>query len=215
MSLNDYLLSFGTTGEFGRFRTTTPFRVTRGETAVVRSYRGLELGQVLCEATPGHAQFLPNTTLGKLLRIASCEDLTRAGQMQLKSQELFEAARRLCTDLSLPVEVLDSEMMLDGKQGIVHYLSPDSFDEREVVSRLSRQFEAQVCLHTLSLPADAALDVDDGGCGRPDCGSGEDGHCSSCSSGGCSSCGSSKNDMQELFKSLRERMQASSRTPLA
>jgi cell fate regulator YaaT (PSP1 superfamily) len=214
MSLYDYLLSYGTTGDFGRFRTTTSFRVARGDVVVVRSYRGLELGQVLCEATAGHAQFLPNTTLGKLLRVASSDDLERAGQMQLKSQELFEAARRLCTDLGLAVEVLDSEMMLDGKQAIVHYLSQDSFDERELVSRLSGQFDSQVCLHTLSLPVEAEPESGDGGCGRPDCGRGADGNCSSCSSGGCSSCGSSQNDMQELFSALRERIQPSTRTPL-
>jgi cell fate regulator YaaT (PSP1 superfamily) len=210
----DYLLSFGTTGDFGRFRTTTSFRVARGDTVVIRSYRGLELAQVLCEATPGHAQFLPNTTLGKLLRIASAEDIQRAGQMQLMSQDLFEASRRLCTELNLPVDVLDSEMMLDGKQAIVHYLSPDLFDERELISRLSRQFEAQVCLHTLSLPASAAVEADDGACGRPDCGHGADGHCSSCSSGGCGSCGSSSNDLQAVFAALREKMQPTSRTPL-
>jgi cell fate regulator YaaT (PSP1 superfamily) len=214
VELYDYLLSFGTAGDFGRFRTTTSFRVSRGEQVVVRSYRGLELARVLCEATAGHARFLPNTTLGKLLRRASSDDLGRAEQMRDRSQEVVEVARRITHDLDLPAEVLDAEMMLDGQQTIVHYLSPSEFDERELVSRLSRQFDSQVCLHSLALGEDEPEEHEDGGCGRPDCGRGAGGQCSTCSSGGCSSCGSG-NDLKAYFAAMREKMNPSHRTPLA
>jgi hypothetical protein len=105
-------------------------------------------------------------------------------------------------------------MMLDGKQTVVHYLSPTPFDERELVSRLSGQFDSQVCLHTLALPAAALEEDEEHGCGRPDCGQGAGGNCSSCSSGGCSSCGSSTGDLQAVFAALRERMDKPERTPL-
>ena len=52
---HEYLLSYGTAGDFGRFRPTRPLTCRRGDRAVVRSARGLELGVVLCEAQPGHA----------------------------------------------------------------------------------------------------------------------------------------------------------------
>jgi cell fate regulator YaaT (PSP1 superfamily) len=212
IDLHDYLLSFGTAGEFGRFRTTTPFQVARGDAVVVRSYRGLEIANVLCESTLGHAHFLPNTTLGKLLRRAAPDDLTRAENMRERSHQVFSTARQIVNDLNMPLEVLDAEMMLDGKQAILHYLSSQPFEERDLVSRLSRQFETQVCLHTLALPPDTEEDHADEGCGRPNCGQGADGHCSSCSSGGCSTCSTSTSDLQEVFAALREKMPQ--RTPL-
>src|SRR5438552_3401145 len=98
VDLCDYLLSFGTAGDFGRFRTTTSFQVARGEPVVVRSYRGLELARVLCEATPGHARFLPNTVLGKLLRRRPQRLLRRPprthGQTRTHTARIAQARRR-------------------------------------------------------------------------------------------------------------------------
>ena len=59
----EYLLRYGLAGDFGRFRAARPLALRRGDRAVVRSHRGLELAEVLREAAPGHAPFLPNTTV--------------------------------------------------------------------------------------------------------------------------------------------------------
>ena len=63
----EYLVSYGLAGDFGRFRSLTPLVCRRGQRVVVRSHRGVEVGIVLRPATPRHASFLPNTTLGQLL----------------------------------------------------------------------------------------------------------------------------------------------------
>ena len=70
--------------------------VTRAaEHAVLRTHRGLELGTILCAAVPGHAHYLPNTTLGQLLRLADANDEEAAERMRQRSQLLFEDALRL------------------------------------------------------------------------------------------------------------------------
>src|SRR5258708_39344048 len=94
-AIQEYLLSYGTVGDFGRFRPLQPLVCTRGNRAVVRSHRGLELATVLCETAPGHALFLPNTTLGQLLRIANAEDEILAEQMQQRGRLLCEQATEL------------------------------------------------------------------------------------------------------------------------
>jgi cell fate regulator YaaT (PSP1 superfamily) len=213
MELREYLLSFGNAAEFGRFRTTTPFEVSRGDRVVVRSQRGLELARVLCEATAGHARFLPNTTLGKLLRTASDDDEQRALAMQERGTELFHAARAVVEELRLPLEVLDAEMMIDGKQAVLSYLGALGFDERELLDRLSRRFGTQIVLQSLALPREEE-EEEEHGCGRPDCGRTEEGQCSSCGTGGCGSCGDSSLDMKAYFSSLRDKMNDQQRTPL-
>jgi hypothetical protein len=212
MTLSEYLLSYGCTGEFGRFHPVRPLTIGRGERAVIRSHRGLELGQVLCPATPGHARVLPNTTVGQLLRIATTEDEQAAEHAQLRGHELFTDARRLAGELSLPLEVLDAEVLLDGEHSILHHLPWDEFDERELVSRLSKRHALHVRLHSLRGSLEPAEEQEHEGCGRPGCGR-EAGGCGSCSSGGCSSCGVAGQDTQAYFAALREQMH-SHRRPL-
>lgn len=212
MDVQEYILGFGTMGEFGRFRPTTPLSCHRGDRVVVRSYRCLELAEVLCDATPGHAHFLPNTTLGKLLRIASQEDLGKADRMRVQGLALIQTASELVHQLDLPLELLDAEVSLDGKQAFLHHFSWGDYDERELVSRLSGPYDLQVSLHRVTTESTTE---EEHGCGRPDCGK-SDGGCSTCGSGGgCGSCGSSAPaDMTAYFADLRAKMMAEHRTPL-
>jgi cell fate regulator YaaT (PSP1 superfamily) len=210
MTTLEYLVSYGGAGDFGRFHAAAPLACRRGDRVVVRSHRGLELGSVLCPATPGHAHFLPNTTVGQLLRPASAEDEAQAGHQRERAAALCEDARHLAVERGLPLEVLDAEMLLDGEQAILHHLHWADFDERELVSALSRQYDLRVRLHALK---SEAAEEEEHGCGRPDCGGGSGG-CSSCSSGGCSTCGAGTTDMRAYFAALREQMQRQDRVPL-
>jgi len=206
----EYLLNYGGVGDFGRFRPVRPLTCRRGDRVVVRSHRGLELGVVLCEAREGHAQFLPNTTVGQLLRQAGPEDEEAVARMMARGQQIFAAGRRLAAELELPVEIVDVEVLLDGEQAILHYLSWEEFDPRDLVSTLSREHDVRIVLHSLAAKAE------EHGCGRPDCGQTEGGGgCGTCGSGGgCSTCGVAKpDDVQAYFTGLREEMHRE-RTPL-
>ena len=72
----EYLVRYGLAGEFGRFRADCPLALSRGARVVVRSQRGVELGEVMRPATPRHAAYLPNTSVGRLLRPAGAEEIT-------------------------------------------------------------------------------------------------------------------------------------------
>ena len=212
----EYLLTYGCVGDFGRFRAVRPIQCRRGERAVIQTPRGLELGTVLGPARPGVAQFLPNTTVGSLLRLAEEADADTASALNHRSQKLIADSQRIATELSLPVEILDAEVLLDGQQAILHFLHWADFDERELVSRLSRQHELRIALHNLATPAEAVEhEEEEHGCDRPDCGKKEGGGCSTCGPGGCSSCGSATPAaVQEHFSTLREGMEERARTPL-
>jgi cell fate regulator YaaT (PSP1 superfamily) len=205
MTHAEYLLSYGTLGDFGRFYPVTPRAFRRGQRAVARTCRGVEVGTVLGEARPGHASFLPNTTVGQILRLATPDDEAADRRRRDQAQRLFADARRLAAELALPVEVLDAEVLLDGEHAVLHHLRLADFDPRPFVSTLSRTFEVHLTLEDLSRTG-AAVEEEEHGCGRPDCGSGSGG----CGSGGdgCSTCGL-KNavDLRAYFAGLREQME--------
>jgi cell fate regulator YaaT (PSP1 superfamily) len=211
---HEYLLSYGCLGDFGRFHSARPVNCRRGQHAVVHSHRGVELAVVLCPATPGHAHYLPNTTVGPLLRLATPEDEEAARRMHERGDRLFADARRLAADLGLPLEVIDAEVLLDGEQAVLHYFRGGEFDERDLVSKLAHQHDLRVALHDLSHGPHE--EEDHGGCGRTGCGRTEGGGCSTCGSGGgCSTCGAAKpDDVRAYFAALREKMAAEHRKPL-
>jgi len=196
----EYLVSHGCAGEFARFRAMELFR--RGDRVVVRSQRGLELGEVLCKCTARHTESLRDGFVGELLRRASSEDETIAAGLNERGQRLFEDGRRLAGELGLPLEIFDVEITLDGHQVVLYHVRWQECDERPLVSALSRKYETLVALRDLGLPAGAS------GCGRPDCGS-KEGGCSTCSTGGgCSSCGKTLgHDVKEYFAGLRQQME--------
>src|SRR5262249_22541325 len=154
---------------------------------------------------PGHAHYLPNTTVGQLLRLAGREDEEKAERLASHCQALFDDARRLVGELGLPLEVLDAEVLLDGEHAILHHLHWGDFDERDLVSALSRTHGLHVRLHTLKTKASAA-DHEHEGCGRENCGRAGGGGCGS--GGGCATCGvvSKGADLRGYFAELREKM---------
>jgi cell fate regulator YaaT (PSP1 superfamily) len=205
MEAEEYLLSFGRSGEFGRFRASASLRPRRGERMVVHGPRGVEIAEVLRPATPQHARFLPNTSVGQLLRRLTPDDERNERAMRQRGQQLFQRATQLAEELRLPLVLLDVEVLLDGEHAVLHHLHEGETDVRPFVSTLSREFALHLTLIDLG---GAAETVEEEGCGRPNCGHGADGGCDSCDSGGCGSCGSAKApDMELYFAQLREQME--------
>src|SRR5947208_13782130 len=108
-----YILSYGKAGDFVRFRPAHSLSFRRGDRAVIRTPRGQEIGTVLCEARQGHALFLPNTSVGELLRSANVEDQKLFDHLGERAQRLFADGRRLAEEMQLPVELLAVEILLD------------------------------------------------------------------------------------------------------
>src|SRR5579883_730481 len=190
MNANEYLVGYGLTGEFGRFRSARPLTCERGDRVVVRTHRGVEAGQVLRAAEAGHARFLPNTTVGQLLRPFAEDDARTEAGLRDRRPAIRGRASQLAEEIGLPLQVLDVEILLDGEHAVLHLLRGADCDVRPFVSTLSREFDLHVLLADLTRPGEAALHEAEEEHAEHGCGScGSDGGCGSCGSGGCGSCG--------------------------
>jgi hypothetical protein len=198
----------------------TPRAYERGDRVVIRGAQGLELGEVLCQATEDHSRFLSRTALGELLRLASEDDERAAERAHRRALAIAEDARRLADEMGLPLEVLDVELFLDGSQATVNHLRQVECDYRPLVSTLSRKYDVLIVMQNLALPVE--LEAAGKGCGKPGCGQAEGGGCGSCGSGGCGTggcatgCGSGakKDDVAAYLTGLREQMERRGRTSL-
>jgi hypothetical protein len=209
----EYLVSHGSSGGVGRFAAEPGLCCQRGDRVVVESRRGLELGVVLCPTTPRHARLLPDPAPGRLVRRASEADEAEARRLRALSHVVFAEARRLTAEGGLPFEILDVELLLDGRRAIVQHLRWADCDYDSFAEALGRAQGVEVFMEDLALPPAPA--EEHGGCGQPGCGRANGGGgCSSCGTGGgCSSCGG-KVDMRDYFAHLRTKMEQKQRVPL-
>lgn len=212
---SEYLVTHGSTAALGRFVAEPGLSCCRGDRVVVESRRGLELGVVLCPTTPRHARLLPDPAPGRLVRRATAADEAEGRRLRALAHQLFAEARRLAAEAALPFEILDVELLLDGRRAIVQHLRWAECDCGPFAEALEQARGIEVFLEDLALPPAATVDEEHGGCGQPGCGrAGGGSGCSSCATGGgCSSCGA-KVDMREYFAHLRAKMEQDRRVPL-
>jgi hypothetical protein len=208
----EYLVGYGVAGEFGRFRAARPLACARGDRVVVRTHRGVEAGHVLRAAAPGHARFLPNTTVGQLLRPYGPDDAIAEAGHGARAAAVLRRASELARETGSPLEVLDVEVLLDGEHAVVHHLRWGECDVRPFVSTLAREFDVHVLLSDLTgAGGDSPHDEEelaDHGCGSGGCGSCGSGGCESCGSGGeCGSCSAPAPSETVRFAALREQME--------
>lgn len=207
----EYLVSYGRAGDFGRFSAATAY--CRGDRVVIQTVDGVDAGEVLCAVSEGHTRFLARTAVGRILRRFGADDERALHSLEERGQRMFEDARRLTDQLSLPLEIVDVEMPLDGKHAVVHHLRRVDCDYRDLVSALSRAHDVAVTMQNLSLPAEIE---EPAGCGKPDCGNGAGG-CTTCGTGGgCSTCsqGAKKDDVGAYLAKLRQTIDDRQRVPL-
>lgn len=186
-----YLIRYGLMRHVGRF-ATEGIAPGRGETVVVRSERGTELGEVLAQATIEGP--LPSR---QVLRVAGGDDLERAERADAERLSRVRAAEAIFRDGVWPIELIDAEILLDGRT-VVYYLGSHGLDAGLGESLRDRFGLDAVMLEPVGrdLPDDPPPAADDDhGCGS--CGSGtgtgggcgsEGGGCGTGGGGGCSGC---------------------------
>jgi hypothetical protein len=212
----DLLVQFGVSGFVGRFRAAGA--VARGESVVVRSPRGLELGTVLGDVAIRFAAQLDESAGGELLRVATEADRADDDAAREFGGRLLSATE----DAGHPAAFLDVEVSLDRRGAVLHVLPFAECDLDPLLADLSDRFGLPVRLMDLRLtPTVSDPPEPKTSCG-PDCGTKDcsSGGCGTdkggCSTGSCSK-GSVKSaeELSAYFADLRRQMEAAGRVPLA
>jgi hypothetical protein len=209
-----YLVSHGKSGALGVFATTQPLGLRRGTRVVVRSARGTELGTVLSPATLNQARLFAAAWSGQLVRTVGSDDDRQLAELHRLGQTIFDDARARLVAAGCDADVLDVDVLLDGRQAVLQYVGADAGLD-DLAHALEQQFRLEIRLENVAQPKDDEPHAGHGGCGKPDCGQTDGGGgCSSCGTGGgCSSCGTGGVDLRQYFSHLRDQME-SRRRPL-
>ena len=137
-----------------------------GQQCVVRTERGLEIGDVLST----HVLLAEGEQRqGQILRQATSEDLTENAHIL----ESLPAKFRFCTEqirrLNLPMKLVDVEHLFGGDKIIFYFVSEGRVDFRQLVKDLATEYQTRIELRQIGVRDEARLLGDYERCGRPIC----------------------------------------------
>ena len=165
-----YIVRTGATRLLGVFSSGRDDSYLRGDRVITRTDRGLEAGEVLCEATPQALAQMPGSSgQGQILRRMSSDDHRELSRMREQERQEFETCDRLINESKLDMRLIDVEHVFGGERVIVYYLSETRVDFRELVRQLAAEFQTRVEMRQIGVRDEAKLLADYGDCGKPVC----------------------------------------------
>lgn len=141
----------------------------RGQFVVARTNRGLERGEVLCEATERVLEQMNNPPSGNIQREMTTEDENEHRHLLEQQQREFETCERIIREMKIPMSLVDVELIFGGEQIVVYYCAEDRVDFRELVKRLSNEYQTRIEMRQIGARDEAKLLADFGDCGKPVC----------------------------------------------
>ena len=158
--------------QVGRFRSPEGVCYQRGTRVVLRTVRGLEVGQVVCEDPTPAAE--PD---GALLRGMTAADELLAVRLEQNRERAYGACVALLQERGHAAVLIDVEHLFDGSGLYFYFLGPTTPEIEALTSELAATYDAEARFQQF---ADAVTT----GCG-PGCGT-EEKACGG--SGGCDTC---------------------------
>jgi cell fate regulator YaaT (PSP1 superfamily) len=168
---NQYIVRHGAMRHLGEFAAPDG-TYRRGMRVVIQSNRGVEVGEVLCDATERTHQFLTDPTTGEILRPLAPDDARELDRLHGLEHEEHETCVRFIAQRKLQMELIDVEHLLGGERIVFYFLSrpPDKrVDFRELVRDLARTYQTRIEMRQIGIRDEAKLLADYGDCGKPVC----------------------------------------------
>lgn len=127
--------------QIGRFAAVDVARYPRGSRVIVRTSRGLEIGEVL--APPGDDDEL-RAGDGSILRGMTVEDQLLEARLTKNRHAAYAACQARLDDLRLAVSLLDVEHLFDGQTLVFYFLGDEPPELQAITAQLAELYEAKV-----------------------------------------------------------------------
>lgn len=195
------VVRFGSMKLIGEFQLVQPqngpaIKPGCGSKLVVRTFRGTELGEMLTSTCPNSGcsksvsrqdmlQYIENSggndypffTEGRVLRVATAQDMDVQAAIEQRKHELRLQARHLCEQLLAQggheqlakIKVVEVEPVLGGESMTVYFMSEERLELRDFGRELQRLFHTRVELRGVGARDEARLTADYEKCGQYCC----------------------------------------------
>jgi cell fate regulator YaaT (PSP1 superfamily) len=164
-----YVVRHGVMRNLGVFSTRSGETYARGMQVIARTQRGLEAGEVLCEATEHVVSNMTDPKGGQILHEQSEEDHRELRRLAEQEQREHEICRTNIAELQLDMQLVDVERLYGGERVVVYYLAEDRIDFRQLVKNLAKDFQTRIEMRQIGVRDEAKLLADYGDCGKVVC----------------------------------------------
>ncbi len=180
---------FGCMGLIGEFPFSLDVKPGCGSKFVLKTHRGTEIGEMLTSTCPnsgcgksisrkemleyiersGGKDYPFFSMQGKVLRIATVEDLNQQARIDDTKQKMVRHCRTLVEELKLPMKVVDAEPILGGEKVTFYFVSEERIDFRELVAGLAGEHQTRIEMRQVGSRDEARLTADYEKCGQHCC----------------------------------------------
>jgi cell fate regulator YaaT (PSP1 superfamily) len=182
------VVRFGYMRMVGEFPYSGKEKPGCGSKLVVRTHRGTEIGEMLTSTCPNAGcsksvtrkemlEYIENSggrqypfhDRGKVLRVASVDDLNEQQRLEQQKNELRMRAKQMIDQSGLPMQVIEAEPMLGGERIVIYFGAEDRVDFRDLVTDMQREFDCKVELRQIGARDEARITADYERCGQYCC----------------------------------------------
>jgi cell fate regulator YaaT (PSP1 superfamily) len=182
------VVRFGTMKMIGEFPYSGDAKPGCGSKFVVQTHRGTELAEMLTSTCPNAGcsksvtrkemlSYIENSggkdypffSQGRVLRLASAEDLNKQSRLDEGKPQITRMARALSERMRLDMKIVEAEPILGEERLTFHYVSEERIDFRELVAELANHYHTRIEMHHIGARDEARLTADYERCGQHCC----------------------------------------------
>ena len=143
----------------------------KGETVVVSTARGLEMGQMADDVIEVDDERIKKlkSPLKPVERRATDEDILKAAEMERLSAEALPVFKEMAAQASEDMHPVAVEYLLDGDRAVFYFEAEDRIDFRELVRKLASHFHVRVDMRQIGVRDEARMVGGLGHCGQELC----------------------------------------------
>ncbi len=164
-----YVVRTGVMRALGVYSASRDETYARDLQVVVRNERGMEIGDVLCEASEAAVKHIKDPGHGQILRPMTADDARERSRLLDQARKEFQTCLRLVEQEKLDMRLVDVEHLFGGERIVVYYLSENRVDFRELVRQLAAEFQTRIEMRQIGVRDEAKVLADYGDCGKPVC----------------------------------------------
>jgi cell fate regulator YaaT (PSP1 superfamily) len=183
------VVRFGLMKMVGEFPYSGDAKPGCGSKLVVKTHRGTELGEMLTSTCPNAGcsksvtrqemlQYIENSggreypffsMQGRVLRIATPEDLNEQAKIDSARPQLTRSSRAMAERMGLAMKIVDSEPIIGGEKLTFYFTGEDRVDFRELVTELASIHHTRIEMRQVGARDEARLVADYERCGQHCC----------------------------------------------
>lgn len=142
--------------------------VSPGDSCIIKSEEGCELGEILSEPEMVLEQEVPRS-LRNVVRKATAEDIKQSDENKQKEKEAYAFCQKRILEKGMKMKLVSASMLFDRSKLIFYFTAEERVNFRQLVKDLAGKFRTRIEMHQIGVRDEAKVLGGISSCGRPLC----------------------------------------------